>query len=346
MTGRKHGHSPQIIDILDVKSRSEGPLEGCKRRTVWYRFQENKEPFVCIRGLPMTDDNLPMLPEPHPIVPRQADTDAQLLGLWLHGRPTRTQKVYAADSSEFLTFVGKPLHGVTLGDIQSFADQQEQAGLAPATRHRKLAVVKSLFSFAHRLGYLPFDAARPLRLPAVRDALHERILTEVETGRMLALERQPRNHAILYCLYGAGIRASELVGLRWKDLTAREGGGQISVWGKGEKERVILLPASVWQAIIGLRASASDDAPVFRSRKGGHLHISQLWRIVKAAAKRAGVEKAVSTHWWRHAHASHALDRGCPIHLLQATLGHSSVATTGKYLHARPAESSGKFLPL
>jgi integrase/recombinase XerD len=67
---------------------------------------------------------------------------------------------------------------------------------------------------------------------------------------------------------------------------------------------------------------------------------------VKAAAARAGLPPEVSAHWLRHAHASHALDRGAPAHLVQATLGHSSLTTTGRYLHARPSESSGKFLAI
>jgi len=291
-------------------------------------------------------DNLPILSDGQPIIPRQAESDGQLLELWLHGRAAGTIKGYRADAQRFLSFVNKPLHAVTLGDIQAFATHLDESALAAATKNRRIGVVKSLFSFAHRIGYMQFDVSRPIRLPTVRDRLNERILSEVDVQRMLAFERQPRNHAILFCLYGAGIRASELVGLKWRDLTERDDGGQISVFGKGEKTRVILVPASVWHAIVSLKNAAGDDAPVFRSRKGGHLHISQLWRIVRAAAIRAGIEKAVSTHWWRHAHASHALDHGAPIHLVQATLGHSSVATTGKYLHARPSESSGKYLPI
>jgi integrase/recombinase XerD len=152
---------------------------------------------------------------------------------------------------------------------------------------------------------------------------------------------------MLFLLYAGGLRASELVSLRWRDLADREGGeGQLNVFGKGQKTRIILIPASAWCLIESLRGEVKDDDPVFRSRKGGHLHISQLWRIVKKAAKRADVVKAVSTHWYRHAHASHALDHGAPIHLVQATLGHASVATTGKYLHARPSDSSGKYLPI
>ena len=70
----------------------------------------------------------------------------------------------------------------------------------------------------------------------------------------------------------------------------------------------------------------------------------QVHRVVKAAAARAGLPPALSAHWLRHAHASHALDRGAPVSLVQATLGHASVATTGRYLHVRPNDSSARYL--
>ena len=79
-------------------------------------------------------------------------------------------------------------------------------------------------------------------------------------------------------------------------------------------------------------------------RAGGHLHPSQVWRIVKKSAMRAGIKKAVSPHWFRHAHASHALDRGAKISLVQSTLSHSSISTTGRYLHAKPNECSSTYL--
>jgi integrase/recombinase XerD len=209
-----------------------------------------------------------------------------------------------------------------------------------------LATVKSLFAFGHKLGYLPFDVARPLHLPASKDTLAERILDEGEVHKMLALEQHPRNHVLLLLLYAAGIRVSESCGLKWRDVQSRTEGGQINVFGKGGKTRVILLPASVWSKLVTLRGESGEDQPVFLSRKKGHLRAVQVWRIVGKAAARAGIGKAVSCHWLRHAHASHALDRGAPISLVQATLGHSSVATTGKYLHARPTDSSSKYLPL
>jgi site-specific recombinase XerD len=271
----------------------------------------------------------------------QADTDQQLIALWLHGRPASTQSAHGADVARFLAVVGKPLRSVTLGDVQAFADSLQAK--APATRARILSSIKSLFAFGYRLGYLPFDVGRPLRVPARKSTLAERIMTEADTHRVIALEPNRRNRVTLCLLYASGVRVSELCGLKWRDLKERGEAGQVTVFGKGGKTHTILLSVATWRELVSL--CGGPDGPVFPSRKQhGHLDRSQVLRIVQTAAKRAGVAGKVSPHWMRHAHASHALDRGAPIHLVQATLGHSSVATTGRYLHARPTESSSKFL--
>jgi len=274
----------------------------------------------------------------------QVLSDDHLIALWLHGRSVHTQRAYRADVERFLHYVARPLRAVTLGDLQAFADSLGK--LAPASQVRALASVKSLFAFGHRLGYLPFDVGRALKLPKRREGLAARILEETDVQRMLALETHPRNRVLLRLLYASGIRVAELCALRWRDVRPREGGaGQIAVWGKGAKERTILLPASVYQDLLALRRGTSDDVPVFRSRKGGGpLDTSQVLRVVRAAATRAGIAAKVSPHWLRHSHATHALERQAPIHLVAATLGHSSVATTGKYLHARPTDSSARYL--
>ena len=278
------------------------------------------------------------------IPPQQADSDQHLIELWLHGRSRHTQRAYRADTERFLAAVEKTLHRITLGDLQQYAGQLLESGLQPSSAYRIMSAVKSLFAFGHRLGYLPFDVARPLRLPKLPDGLAARILDETDVLRMIAMERMPRNKAILLTLYVGGFRVAELCSLKWSDLQDRDCAGQITVFGKGGKTRTVLMPESVWNAVQSLRKDAGENRPVFRSRKGGHLDESQVWRIVRKASKRAGIEKAVSCHWLRHAHASHALDRGAPIHLVQATLGHSSIATTGRYLHARPTESSSTYL--
>ncbi len=89
------------------------------------------------------------------------------------------------------------------------------------------------------------------------------------------------------------------------------------MYGKGRKTRTVLLKQDVWLELMKLKGDRSNDEPVFQSRKGGHINRHQLWRIVSAAAKRAGIEGKVSPHWLRHAHASHSLDRGAPLHLVQ-----------------------------
>jgi len=280
------------------------------------------------------------------VIPQQAEFDEHLIELWLHGRSKHTQRAYRSDSKRLLDAISKPLHQITLGDLQQLASDLLAEGLEPSTVYRTLSAVKSLFAFGHRLGYLQFDVAAPLRLPALREKLAERILEETDVLRIIALENMPRNKAILLTFYAGGFRVAELCSLKWSDLQSRDKSGQITVFGKGAKTRTILLPQTVWNALQALRGDANENAPVFRSRKRGHLDESQVWRIVSKAAKRAGLEKAVSCHWLRHAHASHALDRGAPIHLVQATLGHSSIATTGKYLHARPTDSSANYLPI
>ncbi len=274
----------------------------------------------------------------------QATSDDHLIALWLHNRSAHTQRAYRADIARFQAHVAAPFRALTLGALQDFADSL--AGLKPSSRVRTLAAVKSLLAFGHRLGYLPFDVGRALKLPPRREGLAARILEEADVQRMLALEAHPRNRVLLRLLYASGIRVAELCALRWRDVRPRaDGAGQIAVWGKGAKERTILLPASVYQDLLALRRGAPEDAPVFRSRKGGGpLDTSQVLRVVRAAATRAGIEAKVSPHWLRHSHATHALDRQAPIHLVAATLGHSSVATTGKYLHARPSDSSARYL--
>jgi integrase/recombinase XerD len=281
---------------------------------------------------------------PHaPSIPTSAPIpDDQLVQIWLHGRGPHTRRAYARDVQRFRDFVGVPLAQVRLGDLQAFADELETQ--APASRARTLSAVKSLLAFGHRLGYLPYDVGAALKLPTLRNRLAERILDEPTVHRLLALEPTLRNRVLLRLAYAGGLRAAELCGLKWRDLQPRDEAGQVTIYGKGEKTRTILLSAATWAELQGLRGDAGDDDPVFRSQKGGHLDESQIWRIVRAAARRVGLETAVSPHWLRHAHASHALDRGCPIHLVQATLGHASVATTGKYLHARPTDSSSRYL--
>jgi len=273
--------------------------------------------------------------------------DAQLVDLWLALKTSpHTRRAYSADVGRFLNFARKPLAAVTLADLQAWTAGLGQGRLRPATQNRALTAVKSLLSFAHETGYLPLNVGVALKLRPNRETLAQRILPESDIARLIEAAAPGRDRILLKLLYASGVRVSELCGLKWADAAPRSEGGQITVFGKGGKTRTVLLKQSMWDQLIALKGGAESDRPIFASRRGGGpLDPSQVRRIVYAAAEKAGFDRKISPHWMRHAHASHALDRSAPIHLVQATLGHASVSTTGRYLHARPAESSSLYLP-
>lgn len=273
----------------------------------------------------------------------RATRDDQLVTMWLEGKPAKTVKEYSRNVQEFLGFVGRDLRDCRLEDVQAFAASLEGKGLA--TRRAKLSALKSLFTFAAKIGYLPFNLGAPVKLPKAKDTLAERIMPEQDVIRMIALTESPRDKALLTVLYAGGLRNSEACGLSWKDVRETTEGAVLTVYGKGEKTRFVPLSKRQWKTIKAIRNGAGDDAPVFPSRKGGgHLNQSAVNRIVKKAARVAGLGKAPSPHWLRHACASHALDRGCPVHVLQASLGHTSLSATSRYVHVGGGEGASKYL--
>jgi integrase/recombinase XerD len=275
---------------------------------------------------------------------RQARTDAQVVGMWLHGKAPHTARAYRHEVLSFAAFTGAPLTAVTLGDVQAYAENLEARGLARSSQVRALAAVKSLLTFGHRIGYLPVNVGAAEKLPRLKFTLAERIVPQETVAAILAGETNARNRTLLRLLYFGGLRVSEACGLRWCDVQARDGGAvQVTVYGKGDATRVVLLPAALAVELEALRVGTGPDVPVFAGRTGA-LTPGQAYRVVKAAGARAGVP-GLSPHWLRHAHASHALDGGATIHVVRDTLGHASLATTSRYLHARPGDSSALYLP-
>jgi integrase/recombinase XerD len=294
------------------------------------------------------------------------ENDAVFIDLWLGTKVSaHTRRAYRSEIERLRRRVGKPLAAVTMADLQAYADQLGQGSLKPASSNRALTAIKSLLSFGQETGYLPFNVGAAVKLRPNPDGLAQRILEETEVAKLIDHAALGRDRTLIRLLYQSGVRVSELAQLKWCDLIPRgrpagsdtptvgnpppvspkAESGQITVFGKGGKTRAILLKPRIWSELAALRNGAGPADPVFRSQKGGHLDASQIRRIVYAAAERAGLPKRISPHWLRHAHASHALDRNAPIHLVQATLGHASVSTTGRYLHARPTESSSLYLP-
>jgi len=269
----------------------------------------------------------------------------QIIQMWLHGRPESTVAVYTPEIEAFRRRVpGKRLAEVTLLDLQNWA--VDLAKQKPRTVARKLSTIKSLLSFAHRAGVIPLNVGAVLRAPKIPSDLAEKILPETAIQKLIRSGADKRDNAMLRLMYVSGIRASEVAGLRWVDCQSRWGGGQITVLGKGNKTRSIKVSRESWAALMEIKPrKAQPEDPVFVSRWGKAFDRTGINVVVAAAAARAGLEAHhVSPHWLRHAHATHSLDRGAPLLLIQQTLGHASLATTQKYLHAHPEDSSSRFL--
>ncbi len=264
-----------------------------------------------------------------PTCPRGAFGDAEMINLWLTGRPESTRRAYAADVRQFLGRAGKPLGEISAGDV-----------IRAASGSRGTAAVKSLISFASKVGAIEQDVGKVVRTPRVPRRIHERILTDDEVEQVLRETAPGRNRALVRLLYYGGLRIAEAVGLRWIDV----GASAVHVVGKGARSRSVWIPAWLVSELCELRGKTDNElAAVFKGRAGGHVTDRQARRIIGYAGLEA-LDRWISPHVLRHSHASNALERGAPIHVVQQTLGHASVATTGAYLHVRPGSGSAAYL--
>lgn len=307
----------------------------------------------------MTEIIVPPVVDLAPPTQRMAEVTgtAQLVALWLHGKTTQSQKTYEKDVRYLVAFLlGQSpeqvrlddlnLRTVTLNDLQAYSDFMETKGLAAASRKRRLSSVKSLLGFGHEVEYLKYNAGLKLSTPKPKNTLAERILSELEVVTMIALTTNVRDRLLIRFLYTTAARVGEVESLKWKDIKPnRDGKGQVTLFGKGDKTRVIVIPEGLYQDLVKFGGSENADSPVFTSRQGNQgLRARQIENIVAAAGSRAGIQGKVSPHWLRHSHASHGLDRGSPPQLVQQTLGHASLETTSKYAHAKPNDSSSLYV--
>lgn len=251
----------------------------------------------------------------------------------------KTRTAYARDLA-ILIELQPDLHLATFDQIGILAKQID--GNAN-TRSRRLSALRSFFRYLQQAGHREDNPARAVRLPQAKQDLAERILSETEYHQVLAKEENPRNALLIELLYATGGRISEALGAKWSDAQSRDAGGQITYFGKRDKTRTVLIPPGLWDKLIAGRTA--DDDFIFPSPRiaGKPLSATQAWRIAQAAGMRA-IGKRVSPHWFRHAHASHAIDRGAPVSLVQQTLGHADLRTTSRYVHARPNDSSSLYL--
>ena len=260
--------------------------------------------------------------------------------LWLKGRPPSTVRVYQPVGAEFVKWIAKRggLKSCTASAALRWAEMQ---GGKDATRARLVATVKSLLTFAWRTGYAEENVGRVLRCVKVADQLHERIIDEETVARMIGAAPEGRDKALVRLFYSSGVRISEALGLRWVDV----GEGIIHVIGKGRKTRSVKVPRVITDALLALRAEGEEPkARVFKAVGRSTWGDRRARQAIYDIANSIGVK--LSPHYFRHAHASHAIDHGAPITLVQHDLGHANVATTSKYLHVKPNQGASDYLVL
>ena len=228
-----------------------------------------------------------------------------------------------------------------LASLSAATFGEKETAYRSASVARRLSAVRSFHRFLLREGATPDDPARGVLQPRVPRGL-PRPLTVDEVSAMLAAPPAGtpaglRDRAILELLYGAGLRVSELVGMDVDDLDLEA--GSLRVLGKGGKEREVPLGAfgrnalSAYLARVrpGLATTRSKGALLLNLRFGTRLARQSVGRIVAASAALAGVGKRVTPHTLRHSFATHLLEGGADVRVVQELLGHASVATTQVY---------------
>ena len=229
----------------------------------------------------------------------------------------------------------------TVRDVRAWLATLHARGLDAVSVARKLAAVRSLYRFLARRGVLRRNPARDVRAPRLARKLVTFLPADeaaaLVDARGLAGDARARDVAILEMLYATGLRVSELAGL---DLDAIDREARtVRVLGKGSKERMVPYGAPAARALDAyLARRATHRGPVFVNARGGRLSPRSIHTIVRRAARAAGVTRRVSPHTLRHTFATHLLDRGADLRMIQELLGHSRLSTTQRYTHVSTAQ--------
>ena len=282
---------------------------------------------------------------------------AFLRDLEVRGGSASTRRSYASDLQqlmEWLAACGCTVDTLDRRAVRAYSAHLGRRGYAPATLARKLSTLRGLSRFLTERGVLGADPTRLLPGPRRRRRLpHVLSQAEVEALLTAAGGTDPlalRDRAILELLYGCGLRSQEVVALALADLKPAQ--AQIIVHGKGGKMRVVPVGEEAAAAVRrylergrGLLAAGREDAaraaaaerrPLLLSRSGRALLTSDIRRLVVRYCRRAGLD-AASPHMLRHAYATHMLERGADLRVIQELLGHASVSTTQVYTHVSGA---------
>jgi site-specific recombinase XerD len=255
-----------------------------------------------------------------------------------------TLRNYATDLRAFMDFVedegGDPLQ-VDRHTLRRHLARLMEAGVASGSLTRKVSTIRGFYRYLELSGHLeasPFQGVRgprrPRRLPSfLSNEDVSALVAAPETDTPLGL----RDRALMELLYAAGVRVSELVGLDTADADLSD--GLLRVRGKGRKERVVLIGRPARRALAGYlregrpRLAVGAEAALFLNHKGGRLSVRGVEGLVRKYALAAGLDQRIFPHLLRHTFATHMLEGGADLRVLQELLGHASINSTQIYTH-------------
>lgn len=260
------------------------------------------------------------------------------------GLAANTLDAYGRDLSAYAAFsAGRKITSwaeATRDHIIAFIAGEQNRGLDTASLARKLVAVKLFHRFLTREGFLKEDVTSVLESPKLWKKLPyfltlnemEAILKAPDTSRKEGL----RDQAILECLYATGMRVSEVCSLTLSQINLEN--GFLRCIGKGSKERMIPLGRTAREALdaylrkVRSKQRASGEY-LFSARKGKALTRQSVWHLIRKYALKAGIQKRITPHTFRHSFATHLLEGGADLRVVQELLGHSDISTTQIYTH-------------
>jgi integrase/recombinase XerD len=272
--------------------------------------------------------------------------DRFLDAVWMErGLSANTLAAYRADLTaldRWLEGHDTALEDAQRGDILSFMASRVQAGARPRSTARQLSSFRRFYRYLVREGQLREDPTAQIAMPKVGRSLPKSLLEEeVEALLAAPVVTDPLGHrdrTMLEVLYATGLRVTELVSLRLGQVNLNQ--GVLRIVGKGDRERLIPLgeEAVQWlqQFLLGPRVEILLERQtdhLFPTRRGDRMTRQAFWHIIKRYARKAGIQKELSPHTLRHAFATHLLNHGADLRVVQMLLGHSDLSTTQIYTH-------------
>ena len=270
--------------------------------------------------------------------------EAFLDSLWIErGLSQNTLDSYRNDLLHFSHWLGRKKASLIKADSSLIMQYMAKTvGISDRTRARRLSTFRQFYRHQVRNGVLMKDPSADVKMPRLGLYLPSS-LTETEVEQLLAVPNLEtlvgaRDRTILELLYATGLRISELINAKIHQINTRQ--GAIRVMGKGSKERLVPFGenASEWlirylKEIRPLLAKPHSVDMLFLGTRGSALTRQAFWYRVKYYARQAGINKRVSPHVLRHAFASHLLNHGADLRVVQLLLGHSDISTTQIYTH-------------